>query len=240
MRLKHLPPQLQAILRARILARAQARKGPFRDVVLPGNQYNTTQAEDAARMRAHAALKGVDGLGGVDGFGKSFKRAVKKVARPVQHVVKQVIPKPIQKLAQSKAGQLVGATLMPIAAAPGLVDKSFRKTTTPVYLTYGAAALAAGGAAAAGAFAPGAAAVAPAAGAGTAAVAPAAPALITAGAGTVAALTGGGGGGSATLPPPEAEAPPQEDAPPDESPSLLKPLGIGLAALVGGWLLLKK
>jgi hypothetical protein len=79
-------------------------------------------------------------LQGIDGFGKSFKRTIRKATKTVTRVIRNPV---LQK---------VGAVVAPITLLPALVDTGFRKNTAPIYATYAAAG---GGAIAANAISAG-------------------------------------------------------------------------------------
>jgi len=112
----------------------------------------------------------VDGFAGLDGFGRKFRRAVKRATAPVKRIGQRIakidpVLRTVKKFAQptlrkglrevsrvgkSKIFRMSAAVLMPMAAAPGLLDKGFREDTAPIYAAYGVAAGAAGAGFAAG------------------------------------------------------------------------------------------
>lgn len=106
----------------------------------------------------------VDGFAGLDGIGKKLKKAAKKFSAPVKRIGQKIakvdpvlrtikkVGQPIAKkavreasrVAKSPVVQMATAAMLPIMAAPGLVDKGFRKNTAPIYGAYGVAAGAGG------------------------------------------------------------------------------------------------
>jgi len=113
----------------------------------------------------------VDGFAGLDGIGKKLKKKLKRAAAPIKKIGQKIakvdpVLRTVKKFAQptlrkglregsrigkQKPFRLAAAALMPIVAAPGLLDSGFRRDTAPVYAAYGVAAGAAGAGFAAGA-----------------------------------------------------------------------------------------
>ncbi len=183
---------------------------------------------------------GINGFDGLDGFGKKLKKAVKKAAAPIKKVAQKVAKKDplikavkkvadpvikkgyreVSRIGKNKVFQIAASALMPIAAAPGLLDKTFRKNTAPVYAAYGVAAGAAGAGFAAG-------------GAGDA-IASIAEEVSNGGLDTFTGGSftggGGGGGGGGSYDMPWALEEPQAEEATEEKSNPIVPLGIvGLA-----------